>query len=62
VVNTILLIIIALNSFLGLIMLLAMYSKSEDLIEYKERQSQAIINLAEGMIDCFKSYVASKSK
>ena len=52
-VNTILLIIIALNSFLGLIMLLAMYSKSEDLIEYKERQSQAIINLAEGMIDCF---------
>lgn len=59
-INTIMLIIIALNSFFALILLLSIYGKAESIIEYKERQSQAIIDLVNGFLEGFKGFIEKK--
>lgn len=60
--TNILLIILNVNVFLIMLIVLAIYSKCEDIIDYKERQSQAIIDLVTGFLEGFKGFGADKSK
>lgn len=39
------------NSALLVLILLSIYGKCNDIIEYKERQSQAIIEIAKGVVE-----------
>ena len=52
-ITNILLIILNINVFLIMLIALAIYSKTNDIIEYKEKQSQAIIDLVCGFIKGF---------
>lgn len=55
-INTILLILITINSFLGLVILLSIYGKAELLIDLKERQNQAFIDLLKGFLEGLKDF------